>query len=191
MKKSVIVIADFINEIVHPKGVFGQHNAQRIAEDKTIEKANQLIAWGRAKGIPIAHVKVGFSEGYPECPLHSPMFGKAKEFGVLQLGTWGTEFHEEIDVQPHDFIVIKHRVSALYQTNLQPYLTANVINHVIFAGISTNYVVETTVRELHDRDYQVTVVADACNAATRAGHEASLIAMQRLAEVVSVDELLV
>lgn len=189
MKKSIIVIADFINEIVHPKGAFGQHNAQRIVDQHTIEKANQLIAWGRNKGIAIAHVKVGFSQGYPECPPHSPMFGKAKEFGVLQLGTWGTEFHEEMDVQPQDYTVTKHRVSALYQTNLQPYLTAHGINHVIFAGISTNYVVETTVRELHDRDYQVTVVADACNAATQAGHDASITAMQRLAEIICVDEL--
>ncbi|WP_192483678.1 MULTISPECIES: cysteine hydrolase family protein [Cysteiniphilum] len=188
MQNTLVLVADFINEIVDPKGAFGAHNAARIIEDKTMEKANEVIAWARKHNVLVAHVKVGFEANYQECPKHSPMFGKAPEYGVLKLGTWGTEFHEKMNVEPQDVIVTKHRVSALYGTNLEPVLRANKIERVIICGVSTTYVVEATARELHDRDYQVVIVADACNGATKESHEASLSALSRLAQITTAAE---
>ena len=117
------------------------------------------------------------------------MFSKAPEYGVLKLGTWATQFHADMDVQDQDIIITKHRVSALYGTDLEVILKSNNIEHVIICGVSTSFVVESTVRELHDRDYRVTVVADACNAATQEAHDASIINMGRLAKIIVVEEL--
>ena len=189
-KNTLLLVADFINEIVDPKGAFGAHNAARIIEDKTIEKANRAIAWARKHAVKIAHVKVGFSENYTECPKNSPMFGKAPEYGVLKLESWGTEFHKDMNVKAEDAIIVKHRVSALYGTKLEPLLQANNIEHVIISGVSTTYVVEATARELHDRDYAVTVISDACNAATKSAHEASLEALSRFCRILTVDKLI-
>ncbi|MDA7741990.1 cysteine hydrolase [Francisellaceae bacterium] len=189
MKNRLLIVADFINEIVHPDGLSGKQNADRVARMHTMEKANQAITWAREQGVAIAHVRVGFSEGYPECPKRSPMFGRAPEFKAFQLDTWGTEFHEKMDVQPQDLIVTKHRVSALYATNLEPYLRAHKIEHVILCGVSTTYVVESTARELHDRDYQVTIIGDACNAGTESSHQSSLDALSRFCEIIEVKSL--
>ncbi|WP_425536932.1 cysteine hydrolase family protein [Francisella-like endosymbiont] len=41
------------------------------------------------------------------------------------------------------------------------------IDHVIICGVSTSYVLESTVRELYDRDFKVTVITDACNTASQ------------------------
>ncbi|WP_150463873.1 cysteine hydrolase family protein [Francisella sp. XLW-1] len=190
MKNKIVIVADFINEIVDEKGVFGAHNAKRVKDDKTMEKANQLIAWARENNIMIAHVKVGFSKDYQECSKVSPMFKQAPEYGVLQLDTWATDFHPDMDVQEHDVIITKHRVSALYGTNLEVVLRANSIQNIIICGVSTSYVIESTVRELHDRDYSVTVVADACNASSQESHEASLSNLNKIAKITCVDNLL-
>ncbi|AXA34078.1 cysteine hydrolase family protein [Francisella adeliensis] len=184
----IVIIADFINEIVDDKGAFGAHNAQRIKDNKTIEKANQLIAWARKENIKIAHVKVGFSKNYNECSKISPMFKQAPEYKVLELHTWATDFHKDMDVQANDIIITKHRVSALYGTNLEVILRSNDISEVIICGVSTSFVVESTVRELHDRDYEVTVIADACNAATQEAHKASLENLARIARVTSLKD---
>ncbi|MFZ9035261.1 MAG: cysteine hydrolase family protein [Francisellaceae bacterium] len=183
MEKTLLLVCDFINEIVDEKGVTGVHNAPRIMADKTMEKANHMIAWARQHKIPVAHVKVGFDANYLSCPKSSPMFSKAAEFKKYQLGTWATEFHPEMDVAEHDHIVIKHRVSALYGTDLEPLLRAGQIEHVVLCGVSTTYVIESTARELHDRDFTVTVIADACNAATEASHQASLVALSRFCQI--------
>ena len=186
----ILIVADFINEIVDEKGAFGVHNAQRIKDDKTMQKANQLIAWARKDGIKIAHVKVGFSKDYNECSKVSPMFKQAPEYGVLKLDTWATEFHKDMDVQDHDIIITKHRVSALYGTDLEVILRGNDISEVIICGVSTSFVVESTVRELHDRDYKVTVIADACNAATQEAHDASLQNLERIATISTIEDFL-
>lgn len=190
MEKTYVLVADFINEIVDEKGAFGAHNAQRVKDDKTIENANKLIAWARKKGIQIGHVKVGFSKNYTECSKVSPMFKKAPEYGVLQLDSWATEFHADMDVQDQDNVITKHRVSALYGTDLEVILQSNRVEHVVICGVSTSYVVESTVRELHDRDYKVTVIEDACNAATKQAHEASLANLSRIATIEKIESFI-
>lgn len=190
MQKKIVIVADFINEIVHEKGAFGAHNAQRIKDQKTIEKANELIAWARKENILIAHVKVGFSKNYNECSKVSPMFKQAPEYKVLELGKWATDFHDDMDVRNEDIIITKHRISALYGTNLEVILRSNDISEVIICGVSTNFVIESTVRELHDRDYEVTVIADACNAATQESHDTSLKNLSVISNVVNIGEFI-
>lgn len=81
-------------------------------------------------------------------------------------------------------------MSALYGTDLELILRANNVEHVVVCGVSTSYVVESTVRELHDRDYKVTVIADACNAASQEVHNASLANLSRIADIVNIDDFI-
>ena len=187
MKNTIVIAADFINEIVDEKGAFGVHNAERVKSCNTIENANKIIAWARKNDIKVAHVKVGFSKDYHECPKSSPIFGQAPEYKVLQLGTWATDFHKDIDVQEHDIVITKHRISFVYATDCEAILRANKIENIIVFGVSTEQVIELSVRELHDRDYTVTVISDACNASTEEGHQKSLRSISSVAEVVTTD----
>ena len=43
MQNTLVIIADFINEIVNEKGAFGIHNAQRMKDGQTIQNANKVI----------------------------------------------------------------------------------------------------------------------------------------------------
>lgn len=186
---SLLLVIDFINDIVHPQGKIATA-APFITENKTMEQANKAIKFCRQRNIPIVQVKVGFSADYLEWPSNSPLFGKAKAFGALKLGEWGTEFHELMDVKPNDHLIIKHRVSALYATQLATLLTAQHIEKVLIAGVSTNMAVETVARELHDRDYQVVILADACAAISQEVHQAALNSLSRIGKIVKVDEWL-
>lgn len=186
--KAVLLVIDFINDIVHPHGKRSS-TANYVADNRVIQQANEAIVFARKKKIPIIHVKVGFSSSYIECPLNSPLFGKSKEDNALQLGEWGTKFHEEMDVQESDTVIVKHRVSALYATPLESILRANQIDTVIVSGVSTNMAIETVTRELHDRDYKVIVLGDACGAATLEAHEAALSTLRKLAIVCNVNQL--
>jgi nicotinamidase-related amidase len=186
MNNTLLLVADFINDITSEKGAFGAVYAEKLKEDKTVENANKLIKWARENKIKVAHVKVGFSDNYQECmPTHP-----AVQNGVLKLGTWGTEFDSKLDVQKDDLIVVKHRISALYGSNLEPFLRANRIENVIVCGVATDLVVESTVRELGDRDYNVTVVSDACNTSDDQKQAASLNAMSRFAKIQAINEFL-
>jgi nicotinamidase-related amidase len=188
MNKSAVLILDFINDIVHLKGKFTA-TANFVHEHHVIDCANKVISKARQQSIPLIFVRVGFSEGYLECPMNSPLFKKAKEYKALQLNSWGTEFYENLDYQPQDFVVTKHRVSALYATSLETFLKANQIQHLILTGVSTDMAVQTTAREAHDRDYNVTIVSDACGTESMEFHVCTLKALEHIATILTSNEL--
>lgn len=188
MKKSVLLVIDFINDIVDTKGKIAGA-AEFVKDNHVIKNANQVIQFSRQNNIPAVFIKVGFHAGYPECPEHSPIFGYAKKQDALQLNTWGTEFHSTLNKNPDDLVIIKNRVSAFYATSLEAYLRANQIENLFICGVSTDMAVQLTAREAHDRDYKVTIIADACGAGSKENHENSLKLLQRIATIINTNEL--
>ncbi|WP_116963658.1 isochorismatase family cysteine hydrolase [Fastidiosibacter lacustris] len=186
--KKILLVIDFINDIVHENGKLGTNFSPFLQKYAVLDHANQAISHARKQDILIAHVKVGFSRSYIECPQHSPIFGNAKKFSALMLDTWGTKFHEKIDVQIQDHILVKHRISSFYNTDLECVLRANQIEEIIITGVSTDMAVELAAREAHDRDYIVTVLKDACGAHSEEKHEASINNILRIAQVKTIDD---
>lgn len=187
MSNTAVLIIDFINDIAHIDGKIAA-SAKLIKERNVIENANRVIAYARQNKLPIAFVKVGFHQHYPECPKNSPVFSKAMQMNALQLDTWGTEFHADLDYQ-NDLMIVKHRVSAFYSTSLEVFLRANQIDTIIISGVSTDMAVQTTAREAHDRDYKVIIVGDACCSGTIEAHEATLKLLERISTVIDVNHL--
>ncbi len=188
MKKAALLALDFINDIVHLEGKFTP-TAKYIHEHQVINHANTVISFARRNHIPIIFVRVGFSSTYIECPLNSPVFGKAKESKAFELGTWGIQCHNSVDIQPHDSIITKHRVSAFYGTSLDSILHVNQIQHLIITGVSTDMAVQTTARDAHDRDYLITIISDACGAASLETHTSTINQLARIATILTSTNL--
>lgn len=183
---TLVLSLDFINDIVHPDGKL----ANQLDQSLVIANANKAIHWARANDHLVAHVKVGFQKGYKECPIQSPGFSKAPTFDALALGEWGTEFHESLDVQEEDFIVVKPRISPFYCTNLDALLRANYIERIVLFGVSTSMAVLTAAHDAHNRDYYVTVVSDACGTnRDPKTHDYALELLAPISEVITVDQL--
>lgn len=187
--KSVLLVIDFINDIIHPNGKIAT-SAVFIKNYQTIKHANEIIAFARTKNIPIIFVKVGFNIGYADGPVNSPVFGRIKELGALQLNTWGTEFHEEMNIKPDDTVIVKPRISAFYATPLEAFLRAKQIQHIMISGISTDMAVQTTARDAHDRDYKITVIANACGAASIEIHKSVLKLLSKVSTIVDSDHFI-
>jgi nicotinamidase-related amidase len=58
-------------------------------------------------------------------------------------------------------VTVKRRNSGFYQTDLDAKLKAAGIDALVIAGMQTEYCVDATVRSAFERDYRVTVAADA------------------------------
>lgn len=91
---------------------------------------------------------------------------------------------------PDDIIVRKTRVGAFSTTDLDARLREHDIDTVILAGISTSGVVLSTVRDAHDRDYRVLVLADATADPDPEVHEFHIERIfPRQADVITVADL--
>merc|ERR1711939_609576 len=90
-------------------------------------------------------------------------------------GTALADLHPQIQQLVTDEPVFtKRRVGPFDSTDLDEYLRAQGIHHVVVTGVATGMVVLSTVRGLFDRDYEITVLSDCCADSDLKRHHAIL-----------------
>ena len=186
MSNAVYLVLDMENDLVHADGPNGKAAyGEQVRSRRILENTRGAIDKARAAGVRIGFVRVGFSADYRECPPASPIFSGARKNGIFKLGEWGTQVHPDLGQRPGDFDIVKHRVSPFYSTNLEAILRANGIHRIYCSGISTNAVVQATVREGHDRDYEMVVLEDCCCGLSTEEHENAIKSLQRFCRIAS------
>ncbi len=83
--------------------------------------------------------------------------------------------HDEIAPLPNEKVILKHRYSALYNTDLETVLRCQHIEDLVIAGIMTNMCCESTARDAYYRDYRVFFPADGTGSINEEMHVASLL----------------
>ncbi|MCZ0737319.1 cysteine hydrolase family protein [Phreatobacter sp. AB_2022a] len=187
---SAYLVLDLQNDLVHNDGPNGKGPlGEQVRGRQILARTQKVISRARDAGAAVLFVRVGFSPDYRECSPTSPMFAAIRKFGILKLGTWGTEIHPDLDRREGDLLVTKHRVSPFYGTNLDLFLRAQRIQRLVMSGVSTVAVVQAATRDAHDRDFECVVVEDACAAATAEEHENSIAALARFAAITTSDDV--
>lgn len=187
-QKNALLVIDLQNDLIHANGKLAGC-AKMAAEIHLIEKANMAIQSARKNGWRVIFIRVGFSAHYAECPTTSPLFAYVRQAQALQLNTWGAEWDENLEIQPEDIQVTKHRVGAFYGTSLPAILTAQQIQHLFLCGVSTDFAVQTIAREAHDRDYSVSIIQDACAANTKEDHQNTIHLLEKFTRIVDSHQL--
>ncbi len=98
------------------------------------------------------------------------------------------EIVPQLSPQAGDVVVTHKRVSGFTDSDLDEQLRARGIETVLFAGVATNASVEGTARQASDLGYRTVIISDACSAADRRAHDASLNSLGLLAEIVTSAE---
>jgi len=100
------------------------------------------------------------------------------------------ELAPEIGPEPGDVIVTKHSWGAFHETDLDTQLRRRGIKTLIVAGFTTNYAIESTVRQAHERGYAQILVSDAMAAFSLAEHEHPLKTIfPRIARIRTTDQV--
>jgi nicotinamidase-related amidase len=104
-----------------------------------------------------------FRPGYVEISDRNKTFSQRKSSGQPAVSDPVQLIHPSVRPKEGDVVVGKHRVNALYGTDLDMVLRANDINNLIILGYATSGVVLSTVRYAADLDYRLFVVEDCCS----------------------------
>lgn len=187
---SLYLVLDMQNDLVHADGPNGKSPlGEQVAARNILASTRTAIEKARKAGVRVGFVRVGFSADYHECPAASPVFGAAPKAGLFKLGSWGTEIHPDLPQQDGDVQVVKHRVSPFYATSLAAQLSALNVTRIYCSGVSTQAVVQATVRDAHDRDYEVVLLEDCCAAHSAQEHENSVQSLGRFCTVTTSDQV--
>jgi nicotinamidase-related amidase len=95
--------------------------------------------------------------------------------GKCLEGSPDSEVHPELAPLPRDKVVLKHRYSAFYNTDLETVLRCLKVEDLVITGIMTNMCCESSARDAYYRDYRVFVPADGTGTVNEEMHLASLL----------------
>lgn len=95
--------------------------------------------------------------------------------GMCVEGSLESEVHSDIAPLANEKIILKHRYSSFYNTDLETILRCLKIEDLVITGIMTNMCCESTARDAYYRDYKVFFPADGTGSITEEMHLASLL----------------
>ena len=179
------------NENCHPDGKipYGVSPEMQQWRVEMLAAAGKLAVTVREHEIPVVHVRLETQPGQVDVIGNCPVFSVFKDQNAWPIGSWGADFIDGLGPQPEDYVATHGRNSAFYGSRVEQYMATLRPDWLIISGVSTAYVVETSVRHAADLGYKLVIAHDACSTFRRDFHEASLRAMSLLGRVASVDEI--
>lgn len=110
--------------------------------------------------------------------------------GRCLQGSEASRIHPELGPLEGEKVIVKHRYSAFYNTDLETVLRCLKIEDLVVSGVMTNLCCESTARDAYFRDYRVFVPADGMGTITEDMHLASLLNLAfGFAFVTTADEI--
>ena len=160
--------------------------------DALAARAAAAIATMREAGAAIAYVRVAFTDAdFDAIPDAAPM-ARIKQMPreFMHADSPGTQVDPRVAPEDGDIVVRKTRVGPFGTTDLDQQLRGRGIDTLVLAGISTSGVLLSAVRDAHDRDYRLFVLADASADPDPENHELLIGRIfPRQAEVIKVADL--
>jgi nicotinamidase-related amidase len=180
-----LLLVDIQNEVFHPEGVLAGDFPARA--EPMLAAVRRLVDWAHAQALPVIWLRLAFRAGHFDAVRDS----MSRTRGTFLDGTWGAELLDGLGREGTDIVVTKKRPSGFFQTDLTIVLRGLGIERVIVGGGSTNWAVESTVRDGHSHDLEMVVVRDAVATPFDDLHEPSLRSMGTVfARVATLDEVL-
>lgn len=132
-----------------------------------LANTRRLCDAARAAGVSVYFANLRFSPGYPEI---SPM--NRNGLGIKQLGLFVDDrLAPELDRQAREPVILAHRASVFFGTDLQVRLSAQGIDSLMMVGIASTGVVLSSVAYASDADFRLYTVKDCCYDPDQVVHE--------------------
>ncbi|MDF0554749.1 isochorismatase family cysteine hydrolase [Kamptonema sp. UHCC 0994] len=164
-----LIVIDMQRDFLEPGG-FGEILGNDVTLLQSIvPTVKQLLDEFRKFNLPIFHTIEGHNSDLSDCPVSKIKRGKGKltigDVGpmgrILVLGEAGNGIIPELTPLPGEIALSKPGKGAFSRTNLESMLQEKGITHLIFAGVTTEVCVQTTMREANDRGYECLLIEDA------------------------------
>lgn len=166
---TALIVIDMQRDFAEPGG-FGASLGNDVSRIQTIVPAvKRLIEGFRAAGLPVIHTMECHRPDLSDLPpakrdRGSPALriGDRGPMGrILIAGEPGTAILGELAPLPGEIVVEKPGKGAFYGTRLDQELKRLGIRQLVFAGVTTEVCVQTTMREANDRGYECLLAEDA------------------------------
>jgi nicotinamidase-related amidase len=167
--RTALIVIDMQRDFIEPGG-FGH----TLGNDVTLLKrivptVARLLETCRAAGLPIIHTRECHKPDLSDLPKAKHARGKPfLRIGdpgpmgrILIAGEPGADIVPELAAAPGEIVLDKPGKGAFHATPLSDILARKGITHLVFAGVTTEVCVQTTMREANDRGFDCLLAEDA------------------------------
>jgi len=167
--RGALVVIDMQRDFLEPGG-FGETLGNDLAPVvEIVPTVADLIATFRARGWPILHTRESHAPDLSDCPpakrargAPSLRIGDDGPMGrILVRGEPGAEIVAACAPAPGETVIDKPGKGMFHATDVDSILQARGISHLVFAGVTTEVCVQTSMREANDRGYECLLIEDA------------------------------
>ena len=167
--KTALVVIDMQRDFIEPGG-FGEslgNDVSLLAE--IVPTVAALLAFARRQNWLVVHTRESHAPDLADCPpakrlrgAPNARIGDTGPMGrILIRGEPGNAIIEPLAPIAGEIVIDKPGKGAFYATRLGEELAMRGITHLVFAGVTTEVCVQTSMREANDRGYDSLLVEDA------------------------------
>lgn len=177
-----LVIIDMQRDFIEPGG-FGSALGNNVAPLREIIPAvERLLLLARRHAIQVIHTRESHLPDLSDCPPAKYEHGRpglrigdAGPMGrILIRGEPGNQIIDQLAPLMGEWTVDKPGKGMFFATGLDARLRHNGISHLLFAGVTTEVCVQTSMREACDRGYRCLLIEDATESYFPAFKQATL-----------------
>lgn len=168
-ERTALVVIDMQRDFIESGG-FGDSLGNDVARlEASIPDTARLISIFRERGWPVIHTREAHLPDLSDCPpskirrgnptLH---IGETGAMGrLLVRGEPGNQIVDDLRPLEGEIVVDKPGKGMFWATGLHETLQGVGITHLVFAGVTTEVCVQTSMREANDRGYECLLIEEA------------------------------
>ena len=166
---AALIVIDMQRDFLEPGG-FGAALGNDVRPLQAIVPAvRRLLDAFRAAKLPVIHTRECHRPDLSDCPPAKRARGKPSlRIGdpgpmgrILVAGEPGSAIVPALAPLPGEIAIDKPGKGAFYATDLERLLSERGVRQLVFAGVTTEVCVQTTMREANDRGYECLLVEEA------------------------------
>lgn len=176
-EKTALLVIDPVNDFLSEGGAAWDLTKNTVKLHNVVGNLKKAIEGARQRGIPVIFGPMAYTEeDYADKELQrlSGINRIMFERKMFLAGSWGADFHPDLRPEKDDLVLLPHKGTDVFQTDLPDHLENLGISHLVIAGMTANLCCESTGRHAAEAGYDVTYLYDAIGSESVPSYEAAV-----------------
>lgn len=175
--RTALLVIDPVNDFLSEGGAAWELTKSTLKLHNVVENMKRAIDGARDHGIPVIFGPMAYTEeDYADEALQRRtginriMF----ERKMFLAGSWGADFHPDLRPRDDEIVLLPHKGTDVFETDLPDYLRRLDVTHLLIIGMTANLCCESTGRRAAEAGYDVTFLSDAIGSENEPSYQAAV-----------------
>lgn len=174
---TALLVIDPVNDFLSEGGAAWDMTKGTVEKNEVVASLARLVEGAREREVPVIFGPMAYTEedyANEELQRRTGIGRIMFERRMFLAGSWGADFHPDIQPNDADVVLLPHKGTDVFETDLPKHLDRLGTTHLVICGMTANLCCESTGRHAAEHGYDVTFLSDAIGAENLPAYEASI-----------------